>query len=269
MTRVLAPVAIGAGNGREGQSCCSSVVVMQTTQDRDGHDGHRRGGHPRRFSLSGDGLRYSLVRSRCIEVGAVRAQDMEQLTLMENEEVIEAFAPDATQKPLADGVRARCPDGRAQHLDPAARRDTGELRTEFGIVVTDQEARRHPKRRGLTQLLGDPRVGRVPRDTDMDNPTRAQVDDEEREECAETQVDDWQEVARLHGIGVVMEERRPRLATRARRAYPAHVALNGALADPDPELEEFTTDALRAPQPILLRHPFDQRDRRRGHLWPL
>jgi len=49
---------------------------------------------------------YSLVRSRCLDVGAGRAQDMEQLTLMEDEQVIEACAPDAPQKPRAEGVRA-------------------------------------------------------------------------------------------------------------------------------------------------------------------
>jgi len=47
------------------------------------------------------------------------------------------------------------------------------------------------------------------------------------------------------------------------------MTLHRALADPDAQFEQFATDALRAPQPILFRHPFDQRDRRRGYLWPL
>ena len=77
---LLSPSATAMGV--RGGSCCSSVVVMQATQDRDGHDGRRRERQSRRLSLGGDGLRYPWCDRTALKVGAVRSQDTEQLTLM-------------------------------------------------------------------------------------------------------------------------------------------------------------------------------------------
>ncbi len=102
----------------------------------------------------------------------------------------------------------------------------------------------------------------------MDDLPRAEVDDKEGEE-REAHVDDRQEVARPHVMGVVVQEGRPRLTAWARWPRRAYVALHRALVDPDPELEEFAADALGTPQSVLRRHLLDQRDRFLGHLRPL
>jgi len=172
---------------------------------------------------------------------------------------------------FAPADQQRLPGRYAAYAALAARaawtaRRTGYLRA---VIVADQEARSRVEWRRLAQLLGDPGIGRMPRDADVDNAARAKVDDEKGKERAEAQVDDRQEVAGPHVVGVIMQERCPRLSTRARRASRAHVTLDCALADPDAELEEFAADALRSPQPVLDGYPLDQRDGLLGHLWHL
>src|SRR5215213_9854995 len=102
-------------------------------------------------------------------------------------------------------------------------------------------------------------------------PARAEVDDEEREERPEPQVDDLEEVAGPDRRGVVADEGGPRLPAPPgpRRPRRAHVALDGALADPDAQLQELAADALGAPQAVLCGQLPDQRDGLLGHLRPL
>jgi len=161
------------------------------------------------------------MRPGFVTARRIRPEHAPQLFFVQDEEVVEAHAPNAADKPLADGVRVGCSNGCAQHLDAAPRRDTGERRPIPGVVVADRDARRPTERRGLAHLLGDPGVGRVSRHADLDDPPRAEIDDKEGEERAEAQVDDRQEVTRPDVMSVVMQERRPRLVLWARRAHAA------------------------------------------------
>ncbi len=118
-----------------------------------------------------------------------------------------ALAPDAAQEAFAEGVRAGRADGCPRHLNATAHRNACKLCAELGLVVADQEARRQTERCGLAQLWGEPSVGRMPRHADMDDPSRAQVDDKEGEERAEAQVDERQDVAGPHVMGMVVNYR--------------------------------------------------------------
>ena len=203
-------------------SCGTPIVMVQAAQDGGGHDGCRRSMRcALLFRCIGDSLPYPLMRPGFVTARRIRPEHAPQLFFVQDEEVVEAHAPNAADKPLADGVRVGCSNGRAQHLDAAPRRDTGERRPIPGVVVADRDARRPTERRGLAHLLGDPGVGRVSRHADLDDPPRAEIDDKEGEERAEAQVDDRQEVTRPDVMSVVMQERRPRLALWARRAHAA------------------------------------------------
>src|ERR1051325_3690161 len=83
--------------------------------------------------------------------------------------------------------------------------------------------------------------------------------------------DEHQHILRLEGqrrhgeqvgspemMSMVAQERPPGLAQRAWRSTPA-VATNRAVADDDAQLEQFTSDPLAAPQPIVARYGRDQR----------
>jgi hypothetical protein len=91
-----------------------------------------------------------------IKVRAVGPQHTAQLVLVQDEEGVEAFAPHAAVDAFTDGVRAWRLHGRPQHRDATPRRAAGERRPVLMVIVADQETRAGAKRRGLTQVLGDP-----------------------------------------------------------------------------------------------------------------
>src|SRR5882672_9955726 len=110
-------------------------------------------------------------------------------------------------------------------------------------------------------LLRAPLVGRPIRDRGMDDLSAAEVEEEEHEDLAETDVVRLDEVA--CPCDVVAQEGRPTLAI-ASRPGASHVPLNGALRDPDAKLEQFAADALGAPKRVARRHLPDQCCARRG-----
>ena len=114
-------------------------------------------------------------RCPCRQTG----QDAPQVRLAQDEDVVQALAPHAAEEALAGGVLPRRAVGRAQLRDAARRGDAGEGRPVLAVVVADEVARPLAEGRGLAQLLGDPGVGRVARHADMDDPARAERDDEE------------------------------------------------------------------------------------------
>jgi hypothetical protein len=103
-------------------------------------------------------LAQALVGPAPVEVGDVLGQDPLQVPLAEDQDMIDALAADAPEEALADGVRARRPNRRQDHVDAATGRDPCEGGAVLGVVVVDQEARPRPLRRRLAELLGDPRV---------------------------------------------------------------------------------------------------------------
>src|SRR4051812_1649972 len=136
---VLALVAIralGRGIGRSGRP---AVVVMQPAQHGDGDDERSWTGRRPRPQGARDGLPDALVWPRGVEVRGVLPQHASQLPLAQDQDMIEALAPDAPEEALAGGICPRGPDGRAQDGDPAARRHAGEPRPVLAIVVADQK----------------------------------------------------------------------------------------------------------------------------------
>jgi hypothetical protein len=137
----------------------------------------------------------ALVRPLLVEVVDVLAERMRQMALAQDEHVVQALAPHAPEEPLAGGVLPGRAVGRAQLLDAARRRDLGERPAELPVVIVDEIPGPPAIGRGLTQLLRDPGVGRLPRHPDMDHAARAERDDDERGQRAEEEVRHRQEVA--------------------------------------------------------------------------
>jgi hypothetical protein len=95
----------------------------------------------------------------------------------------------------------------------------------------------------------------------MYDPSRPELDQEEREDRPEQEVVGLEEVTSPDRFGVGAEEGRPALAWRSWLANLAHVLLNRALGNSDPEFEQFTTNALGSPEYVVARYEFDQGNR--------
>src|SRR5215218_8366484 len=115
--------------------------------------------------------------------------------LTQDQDVVQALPAHAPEEALARGVGAWCPERRAQHGDPAGSRDAGEGRPVLAVVVADQEPGPLVEGRRLAQLLRHPGIRGVAGHAHMHHSTRAERDDNEREERAEPQVDDREEIA--------------------------------------------------------------------------
>jgi CheY-like chemotaxis protein len=99
------------------------------------------------------------------------------------------------------------------------------------------------------------RVVAAPRHADA---LAAVRDDEEGVEWPKEEVGDREEVAGPDLMGVVAQERWPRLPAATRWAGLAQVALDRRPSYADTELEELAPDALRAPHAVGRRHLPDQ-----------
>jgi hypothetical protein len=207
-----------------------------------------------------DLLLESLMGSRSIEVGHIRLEDPRELLLMQDEQVIQTLAAHTPQKPFTARVGSRSPVGCPQELDPGPARHPPKERTELGVVVTDQEARRLPKGRRFSQLLGNPGIGRMASHPDMDDFSAPQLNEKEGKERAEEQVGDWQEVTGPDLMRMGVEKGGPPLRGGP-HAMLSHVLLDSPLGDVYAYLEQFATDAFSSPQAIVSGHGLKQRDR--------
>ena len=223
---------------------------MQPAQDR--YREHLTGGlvagllgQPSRHSLP-----QPLVRSRLVEIRDVFRNGPAKLLLVQDEDVIEALSTDAAEKPLADRVRPGRSDRRADDLAADAGEHVVELRAKLVVTIADEESWALAERRRLAQLLGCPVTRRVPRHRGVDHAPAAVLDDEEEEDRAEAPVVGLEEIAGPDLAGVILEERRPGLASLRSPALPdlVHVLLDGALADANADLQQLAANPLGTPQ---------------------
>ena len=134
------------------------VVVVEAAEDGGFLDRPADGrwfGRPARNLLAD-----ALVRPCVVEVGAVAPEDRPEVILAADEHVVEALGAHAAQEALAERVRVRRSDGRAEDRDAGPLRHVVESRAELVVVVADQEARAFAPRRRLAELLGHPRARR-------------------------------------------------------------------------------------------------------------
>jgi hypothetical protein len=104
----------------------------------------RDGGARKDGADIGEPLLQALVWPRGVEVGGVLAQN----------------APHATEEPLAGGVLPGGTVGGPQHGDAARLGHARESRLVLAVVIADEVPGLLPEGRRLTQLLGQPDIGR-------------------------------------------------------------------------------------------------------------
>jgi hypothetical protein len=99
------------------------------------------------------------MRPSVIEVVYILAKYPPKMAFMEDEKMVQALAAHTPEESLTDRIGSWGMEGSGQHLDLAGGCQTREHGTVLAVVITDQIPRLVPKRRGLSQLLGDPCIG--------------------------------------------------------------------------------------------------------------
>src|SRR2546426_7989565 len=96
------------------------------------------------------------MRTRAIVVRDVLREDRPQVSLVEDDQMVEALATQRADQPLGDGVRLRRTDGRQDRLDGDAGSARDEGAAVTAVAVADQVARLLAPRRRRDQLAPDP-----------------------------------------------------------------------------------------------------------------
>src|SRR5262245_1496729 len=110
--------------GRAGLRCSADVAMMQATDFGNRHDPARLG------KLDRPDIRRILVeremRSCTVIIREVRGENALQMPLAENDDMLEALAPDRADEPLGERVLPRAVRGREDFTDAHALRALAE-----------------------------------------------------------------------------------------------------------------------------------------------
>lgn len=99
--------------------------------------------------------------SSLIEVHNIRLEETVELLLMDDQEVIQTFSPEAPQKAFADGICLWSSIRRSQHLDATGGCHACKTRPEFAIIIPNEIVRslavrsRFPQRYALPRDLSE------------------------------------------------------------------------------------------------------------------
>ncbi len=192
-------------------------------------------------------------------------EDALELPLVEDQQMVEAFLPHTSQEAFTDSIGSWGMNRRFEDLDRARFRYTSKARPELAIVITNQILRRLPIGSGLSQLLRHPGIGRRACDANMDDLASFQFDEKEGKERPKEQIGDLQEITGPDRSCMVAQKGLPLLTSWLLGANCPHILLDRPLAHSQAQFQQFSTNALSSPEPIVLRHLPDQGDRFRGY----
>ncbi len=132
------------------------------------------------------------------------------MAFTEEENVVEAFAPQGADEALDMGGRFGCQDRRPDHADTGAASDVVKGAGELAIVVPEQELRAATEGSEVAKLLDDPRGSGRHRGGGVDELPRLEVNDDEDVVAAEPEVTDLEEVAGPDRRSLLTQEGGPR-----------------------------------------------------------
>ena len=183
--------------------------------------------------------------TRLMVVGKVAGQDAMEVSLAENENAIQALAPDRADEPLRERVLPRAVRRREHLLDPHALHAAPKWLTVDLVPITHEIGGRGLVRESVHDLLGGPDGGGMLGNVEVDDPPAMVGKHNEDEKDAQAHGGPGEEIEGDQVPDMVGKERPPGL----RRLGPPfrQQAGHGALGHIDTELEEPAMDA-RAPQ---------------------
>ena len=118
-----------------------------------------------------DPLLKPLMGSGLIEVESIRLEEAVELLRMEDQIVIQAFSPHASQKAFTNGIRLRGPIRGLKHFDATDCRHSCKIRPEFPVIIPNQIFGGLSIRSRFPELLRNPKIGRSSCHIHMDPPS--------------------------------------------------------------------------------------------------
>ena len=122
------------------------------------------------------------VGSGLMVVGEIAGQDAAEVSLAEDEHVIQALAPDRADEPLREGVLPRALRRRENLLDPHAPHAVPKWLTIDLVTITQEIDRRGLVREGVHDLLSGPVSGGVLGHVEVDDPPAVVGEDDKDEQ---------------------------------------------------------------------------------------
>ncbi len=154
------------------------------------------------------------MRPGSVVVLCVFLQNAHEMSLIQDEQLVQAFLPNCAHPPFSHGIGFRCTKGRPNHFKAFRGEDLVEAAREFTIAVMNEEAQgslgaviQLPD--ALAGLLRDPgtiRMGGAAREM---HTTRAEFDEEEHIERFQANRFDSEKVARQHLLPIVFQKGAP------------------------------------------------------------
>jgi hypothetical protein len=196
------------------------------------------------------------VSARPVIVRKVAGQDAVQVAFAQNEDMIEALAPDRADESLREGILPRAVGRGQDFTDSHAFHSLPERGTVDAIVIAEEIGRRGVVREGVDDLLGGPGRGGMLGDVEVQDATPMVGEDDQDEEDAQARRGNGEEIDGDQISDMVGEERPPGL--RRWGAPLGDQPGDGALGHVDAQLEQLAMDSGGAPEAIGGGHSRDQ-----------
>jgi len=108
-----------------------------------------------------------------IEIGDILANQTMQMSLLQDEHVIQTFSPDTAHEAFTDCVGFRSTHWRSDDLDSPPVRDLCETLPVLAVIISNEKTGSFIVRRCVSYLLGNPEITGCAGHAIVDNPTRA------------------------------------------------------------------------------------------------
>ena len=151
------------------------------------------------------------VSASLVIVREVRGEEASQVPLAENDNVVEALAPDRADESLREGILPRAVRDRENFTDSHTRHTLPEDVTVDCVAVAEEVGRCGIVGEGVYDLLGGPVGGGMFGHIEMDDPPAMVSEYHENEEYAQAGSGDREEVEGDEIADMVVKERAPGL----------------------------------------------------------
>ena len=235
--------------------------MVQTIQHRRSNDRTRCGERILVFNPVRYVLLNTLMGSSLVVIINVLANNAVQLETIQGQHIVQTIPFQATDEAFTNGIGAWRSFGGLDGFDAGMLDEPGKQRPELLVSIVDEVFGVLVPRGGFSQLLGDPFIGGGAGNSgDNDDAAGVEFDDDKDVDGSEQEIMHHSEVTGPDVVGVVFQESTPGLTGGGGWSELVEVFLDGAFADLKAKFEQFTTDAFRTPQPVFLRHLFDEID---------